>query len=529
MDVALGLFAFWPALALGSFLNVVAARVPLRRSVVRPASACMSCGTELAWYDNVPVLSWLLLRGRCRTCGVRISPLYPLVELATAALVAALLRRVRALSGEAFVGLVLLRRARRAERDRPRAPDRPEPDRRARGGDRARWRRRRSHPSPEWALGALGASGFLFVAALAYPAGMGMGDVKLALLLGAMLGRLVGVGLMLGMFAALVPSVVPARPPRLGGAQDGHPVRAVPGAGRADRPVCGRNAARRVSEPLLALSFHAGFCRYLVRGIPWTSSGPTSSGCPASPAPPKPPPGATPGCPRATGVNEVAELVADLIEATGLVSADRLAAVRGRVKQGGSFAQAVLDEGVATPEGLARTLASRFQLPFVDLPLIGVDEEAAGEIPIHVLERVVALPYALEGNTLRIAVADPGNVHAIDELRLATRYQLELGVASREDIENEIRRLARASEAFGAAMDAEDALLGEEVAGGEPTTSRSTTASPTSRSSGSSTRSSSRRPRTGPATSTSSRRRTRSSCGFASTACCTRCSASRSG
>jgi leader peptidase (prepilin peptidase)/N-methyltransferase len=62
-------------------------------------------------------------------------------------------------------------------------------------------------PSPEWALGAFGASFFLFVAALAYPAGMGMGDVKLALLLGAMLGRLVSVGLMLGMFAALVPSV----------------------------------------------------------------------------------------------------------------------------------------------------------------------------------------------------------------------------------------------------------------------------------------------------------------------------------
>jgi type IV pilus assembly protein PilB len=169
------------------------------------------------------------------------------------------------------------------------------------------------------------------------------------------------------------------------------------------------------------------------------------------------------GLPAGHGVNEVAELVADLIEATGLVSGDRLAAVRGRVKQGGSFAQAVLDEGVATPEGLARTLASRFQLPFIDLPLMGVDEHAAGQIPIHVLERVGALPYALEGNTLRIAVADPGNVHAIDELRLATRYQLELGVASREDIENEIRRMARASEAFGAAMDAEDSMLADAV------------------------------------------------------------------
>jgi leader peptidase (prepilin peptidase) / N-methyltransferase len=63
-------------------------------------------------------------------------------------------------------------------------------------------------PSPEWALGALGAAGFLFVAALAYPGGMGMGDVKLVLLLGAMLGRTVAVGLMLGMVAAIVPSVV---------------------------------------------------------------------------------------------------------------------------------------------------------------------------------------------------------------------------------------------------------------------------------------------------------------------------------
>ena len=175
------------------------------------------------------------------------------------------------------------------------------------------------------------------------------------------------------------------------------------------------------------------------------------------------PAGGDAGLPAGHGVNEVAELVADLIEATGLVSGDRLAAVRGRVKQGGSFAQAVLDEGVATPEGLARTLASRFQLPFIDLPLMGVDEHAAGEIPIHVLERVGALPYALEGNTLRIAVADPGNVHATDELRLATRYQLELGVASREDIENEIRRMARASEAFGAAMDAEDSMLADAV------------------------------------------------------------------
>jgi type IV pilus assembly protein PilB len=162
-------------------------------------------------------------------------------------------------------------------------------------------------------------------------------------------------------------------------------------------------------------------------------------------------------------VNEVAELVADLFEASGLIPADKLAGIRGRVKQGGSFAQALLDEGAASTEGIARTLASRFHLPFVDLPVTGVSEEAAKELPIHVMERVVAVPYALEGNTLRVAVADPGNVHAIDELRLATRFQLELAVASRDDIENEIRRLLRASEAFGAraAVEEDDSFLGQ--------------------------------------------------------------------
>src|SRR6187397_567255 len=94
--------AFSPALALGSFLNVVAARVPLQRSVVRPASACMTCGYELAWYDNVPVASWLMLRGRCRSCSSPISPLYPAVELATAGLVAVCFVAF-GLSAEAFV------------------------------------------------------------------------------------------------------------------------------------------------------------------------------------------------------------------------------------------------------------------------------------------------------------------------------------------------------------------------------------------------------------------------------------------
>jgi type IV pilus assembly protein PilB len=154
--------------------------------------------------------------------------------------------------------------------------------------------------------------------------------------------------------------------------------------------------------------------------------------------------------PASFPVNELAELVADLIETTGLVAGDKLALVRGRAKQGVAFAQAVLDEGVASPEGIARTLASRYQLPFVDLAVAGIQDAAAGELPLHVLERVVAVPYELDGKTLRVAVADPGNVQTIDELRLGTRLQLELAVASRDDILGEIRRLIRASEAFGA-------------------------------------------------------------------------------
>ncbi len=168
--------------------------------------------------------------------------------------------------------------------------------------------------------------------------------------------------------------------------------------------------------------------------------------------------------PASFPVNELAELVADLIETTGLVPADKLALVRGRVKQGGSFAQAVLDENVASPDGIARTLASRFHLPFVELPVIGVNPDAVRELPLHVLERVHAVPYALEGTILRVAVADPSNVQAIDELSLGTKCQIELAVASREEIANELRRLARASEAFGAraVIDEEQAFLEEE-------------------------------------------------------------------
>ena len=204
--MALAAFALAPGLALGSFLNVVAARVPLRKSIVRPPSACMSCGAELSWRDNVPLLSYLLLRGRCRSCSSSISPVYPAVELGTALLVAGCVWKF-GLSAEAalaaFFCAVLVAVSAIDLRHRI-VPNRIVVPAAAivLGAQTA------IHPSPEWAIGAVGAAGFLLAAALAYPAGMGMGDVKLALLLGAMLGRTVPVGMLLGMIAALVPSAV---------------------------------------------------------------------------------------------------------------------------------------------------------------------------------------------------------------------------------------------------------------------------------------------------------------------------------
>jgi leader peptidase (prepilin peptidase)/N-methyltransferase len=199
-------FVFAPALALGSFLNVVAARVPLRRSIVRPPSACMSCSERIAWYDNVPVLSWVLLRGRCRHCKAAIPWVYPGVELATAALVAGCVLAFGvswdALIASFFCAVLVVISA--IDLEHKIIPNRIVVP----AFVIVLAAQTLLQPSPEWALAALGASSFLFAAAVVYPAGMGMGDVKLALLLGAMLGRVVPVGLMLGMLLALVPSVV---------------------------------------------------------------------------------------------------------------------------------------------------------------------------------------------------------------------------------------------------------------------------------------------------------------------------------
>ena len=165
----------------------------------------MACEQEIAWYDNVPLLSYGVLRGHCRNCQVRIPLVYPAVEFVTAVLIAGCVLAfgltVEAAVAAFFCAVLVAVSA--IDLEHRIIPNRIVLPATALVlvANMAR------DLSPEWALAALAGSGFLFAAALVYPAGMGMGDVKLALLLGAMLGRLVGVGLMLGMLAALVPSV----------------------------------------------------------------------------------------------------------------------------------------------------------------------------------------------------------------------------------------------------------------------------------------------------------------------------------
>ena len=93
------------------------------------------------------------------------------------------------------------------------------------------------------------------------------------------------------------------------------------------------------------------------------------------------------------GANDAVELVVDLLAATKLVLADKLALARGRAQQTGSLAAALVEEGVASSEGIARILAARHRLPLIDLALTGVDEVAAKNIPLHVLEQLlIAIP-----------------------------------------------------------------------------------------------------------------------------------------
>ena len=206
MGTVLAAVAVLPGLAVGSFLNVVAARLPERRSIAVPRSACGTCAAQIAWYDNVPLVSYLLLRGRCRSCGALIGWIYPAVELATAGLFAGCLLAfgfsLRALAAAVFcAALVVVTATDLTHRIVPNLVVLP-------SAAVVLALMTVAEPSPRWAIAAAAAAGFLFAAVLAHPNGMGMGDVKLALLMGAALGRTVSVALLLAMVTALIPSVV---------------------------------------------------------------------------------------------------------------------------------------------------------------------------------------------------------------------------------------------------------------------------------------------------------------------------------
>jgi leader peptidase (prepilin peptidase)/N-methyltransferase len=192
----------------GSFLNVVIHRLPRGESLVSPRSQCPSCGAPVRAFDNVPVVSWLVLRGRCRNCGARISPRYPAVELLTAVAFGAVVA-ARGLDEQLWLELPLvacLIALAGIDLDHKLLPNKIVYPMAAYGlaaaaivdtGD-----------LPEHLIAGAGAFVFLLVAVLAYPAGMGMGDVKLAGAMGLYLGLSIVpamlIAFLLGTLAGLV-------------------------------------------------------------------------------------------------------------------------------------------------------------------------------------------------------------------------------------------------------------------------------------------------------------------------------------
>jgi leader peptidase (prepilin peptidase)/N-methyltransferase len=195
-------------LLIGSFLNVVAYRLPRGESLSHPGSRCPGCGAPIAPYDNIPVVSWLLLRGRCRRCEEPISIRYPLVEATTAVLYAlvvvakddALGIALGLLLVTALVPITLIDLELRLIPNRITLPA-------AVGAVLAAVILDISFV-PEQLIAGAAAGGFFLLAALAYPRGMGMGDVKLAGMLGLYLGRAVAPAIFAGLIAGVVVGAV---------------------------------------------------------------------------------------------------------------------------------------------------------------------------------------------------------------------------------------------------------------------------------------------------------------------------------
>lgn len=199
---AAAFLALFAGLIVGSFLTVVAHRVPRGESIVGPRSRCPGCGVQIAAYDNVPVFSWAFLRGRARCCGKAISARYPLTELAVGALYAVTVPVLWDDPVQLALGLVfvtMLVAVTLTDLERRIIPNKILLVAAAIGlaivaiGDPG--------SLPERAAAAAGAGGLFFVAALAYPRGMGLGDVKLAATMGLFLGREVAPAILVALLA----------------------------------------------------------------------------------------------------------------------------------------------------------------------------------------------------------------------------------------------------------------------------------------------------------------------------------------
>ncbi|HLM87266.1 MAG TPA: prepilin peptidase [Solirubrobacteraceae bacterium] len=192
----------------GSFLNVVAYRLPRHESLIKPGSHCTTCGTPVKPYDNIPILSWLALRGHCRGCGQRISVRYPLVEALTGALCVGAVLTHHSISAIALsvVLILLVVPAAMIDFEHRIIPNAIT----ALGALLALGIGLAFDPAgePERLIACAGAGGFLLLAALAYPGGMGMGDVKLAGMMGLFLGAAVAPALLFALLSGVALGVV---------------------------------------------------------------------------------------------------------------------------------------------------------------------------------------------------------------------------------------------------------------------------------------------------------------------------------
>jgi leader peptidase (prepilin peptidase)/N-methyltransferase len=189
---------------IGSFLNVVAYRLPRRESLVTPGSHCPQCGVPIRPYDNLPVVGWLMLRGRCRACRTQISARYPLVEALTAALAVSVVLTKHSVH-DVILGLMLvavLVPVSLIDLDHRVIPNKITLP--AAIAAIAIGLATRPGGVAEQLIAGGGAGGFLLVFAIAYPRGMGMGDVKLAAVLGLFLGRQIAIALLVGVLAGTI-------------------------------------------------------------------------------------------------------------------------------------------------------------------------------------------------------------------------------------------------------------------------------------------------------------------------------------